>query len=91
MDALCGETGSVLMPDSDPHTCSINKMVFPDQAKLELLCEKYGEQNVERTMIYITEQREPKTELHVNIPYTADRVEKILDAVHGEFLTKDDG
>lgn len=65
---------------------AINKLVFPDQAKLNLLCEKYGDQNVERTMIYITEQREPRTELHVNIPYTADRVEKILDAVHGDYL-----
>lgn len=71
---------------ADPHACSFNRMVFPDQAELDLLCEKYGEQNVERTMIYITQQRQPKTELQVNIPYTVDRVEQILDAVHGEYL-----
>jgi len=64
----------------------INVFTPPDQAELELLCEKYGERNVERTMIYITEQREPLTELHVSIRPTAERVEKILDAVHGEFL-----
>lgn len=89
MDALCGETGGVLMPDPDPHACSLNRMVFPGD-ELDQLSKRYGQQNVERTMIYITEQREPKTELHVNIPYTADRVGKILDAVHGEFLTRDD-
>lgn len=64
----------------------INRMVLPDQAELDRLSEKYGQQNVERTMIYITEQRDPRTDLHVLIPYTLDRVEKILDAVHGEFL-----
>ncbi|KKN76764.1 hypothetical protein LCGC14_0367350 [marine sediment metagenome] len=64
----------------------INRMVFPDQAELDLLCEKYGQPNVERTMIYIMAQRDPKTDLHVSIPTAAERVEKILDAVHGEFL-----
>ena len=64
----------------------INVFAPPDQEELELLCKKYGERNVERTMIYITEQREPLTELYVALRPTADRVEKILDAVHGEFL-----
>jgi hypothetical protein len=72
--------------DLGPHPGSINRMVFPDQAELDLLCEKYGQQNVERTMIYITQQRDPKKDLWVNIRPTAERVEKILDAVHGEFL-----
>lgn len=63
----------------------INKLVFLGD-EIDQLSKKYGQQNVERTMIYITEQREPRTELRVNIPYTADRVEKILDAVHGEYL-----
>jgi len=71
---------------ADPHACSFNQIVSFDQTELDRLCEKYGQQNVERTMIYITEAREPKTDLHVAIPYTIDRVEKILDAVHGEFL-----
>jgi hypothetical protein len=64
---------------------AINRLVFPGD-EIDQLSKKYGQQNVERTMIYITEQREPKTELHVNIPYTAKRVEAILNAVHGEFL-----
>lgn len=65
---------------------AINRMVIPDQTELDCLSKKYGQQNVERTMIYITEQRDPRTDLHVLIPYTLDRVEKILDAVHGEYL-----
>jgi hypothetical protein len=64
---------------------AINKMVFPDQVELDLLCEKYGQWNVEQTMIYITQACDNR-ERSVAIPATAERVEKILDAVHGEFL-----
>lgn len=53
---------------------------------LTILSLKYGQKNVENTMIYISGQLHPKTDLQVNIPYTIDRVEKILDAVHGEYL-----
>jgi hypothetical protein len=65
---------------------AINKMDFLDQAELDLLCERYGQKNVEQTMIYITQQLHPTTDLQVNVPYTATRVEQILDAVHGEYL-----
>lgn len=54
--------------------------------ELDRLSEKYGQPNVERTMIYITEQKHPERDLFINIPYTIDRVEKILEAVHGEYL-----
>ena len=69
---------------ADSHACSLNR--FPDPDELQRLTEKYGDRNVERTAIFILEQREPHTELHVGIPQTAERIEKILDAVHGEFL-----
>ena len=66
----------------------INKMDLNwlNAEELEGLCEKYGQPNVERTMIYITEQRHPERDLFINIPYTIDRLKKILDVVHGEFL-----
>ena len=45
----------------------------------------YGAKNVEDTCIYITQSTDPKG-LAVSIPPTKDRVEAVLEAVHGEFL-----
>ncbi len=49
------------------------------------LIKLYGEKNVENAAIFITQQCDPKG-LAVSIPPTKDRVESILDAIHGEFL-----
>ncbi len=61
-----------------------NRLV--DTAKL---MEKYGPRNVENVMICITEQRTPdKRDLHVHIPLTTERIEKVLDAIHGEHIQR---
>lgn len=49
------------------------------------LINKYGEANVEETMIYITKSTDPRG-LAVNILPTKERVAELLDAVHREFL-----
>ena len=49
------------------------------------LIKKYGEANVEETMLYITKSTDPRG-LAVNILPTTKRVAELLDAVHREFL-----
>ncbi len=53
------------------------------------LVKKYGDRNVETVMICISDQRTPdEKQLRVLIPPTPERVGKILDAIHGEFIQK---
>jgi len=49
------------------------------------LIKKYGEKNVEDTCIYIVQATDLRG-LAVSIQLTYERVAKILDIVHGEFL-----
>ena len=56
---------------------------------MEPLVKKYGARNVENVMICISDQRTPdEKQLRVLIPPTTERVGKILDAIHGEFIQK---
>ena len=52
------------------------------------LIQKYGEKNIENTLIYIFEATDPRG-LAVGIQPTYGRVAEILDVVHQEFLTGD--
>ena len=45
----------------------------------------YGDVNVENALIFITNSTDPKG-LAVCIPLTYERVEAVLESVHGEFL-----
>lgn len=62
---------------------------MPSEEELTELCERYGTRNVERAMIFIVQQRHPQTDLYVLIPRTRERIEAVLEAVHGEFLDAD--
>ena len=48
----------------------------------KLLCEEFGDRNVETALVYITEQCDPKG-LRVCIEPTYEMVRDILEAAHG--------
>ena len=63
---------------------SVDEMISSGFEYFDLI-EKYGEKNVEETMMYITNSTDPRG-LAVLITPTVSRVTEILDAVHREFL-----